>query len=146
MFYKELLVVFPWTTGYKQLSTCENVRKGSFRIGQLMFNTKFQIPGLIVAKQFQADMFTMDGICIELSTKLEDLIAHYRDGLICEHDYAHSVMEVAIQARGFMTHSSCTMRLKHCDETDCPAKKIAGNYVHEETEHKYQEFLNNYSK
>ena len=146
MFFKETLIVFPWTTGYKQLSTCENVRKGTFRIGQLMFNTKFQIPGLIVAKQFQADIFTMDGICVELSTKLDGFTANYRDGLMCGHDFARSVTDVAIQARGFMAHSSCNMRLTHCDKTGCPAKKVAGDHVHEETERKYQEFLDNYDK
>lgn len=141
MYFKELLIVFPWTAGYKQLSTDTNVKNGHFRIGQLLFTTKLRVPGLIIAKKYYADMYTMDGICIELSTKLEDLIAHYRDGLICEHDYARSVMEVAIRARGFMAHSTCTMRLKHCDETGCPAQKVKGDAQHEETEARYQKYL-----
>ena len=146
MFFKETLIMFPWTTGYKQLSTCDNVRKGTFRIGQLMFHTKLRVPGLIIAKQFQTDIFTIDGICLELSGKLNDLIFSYKDGLICGHDFARSVMEVSIQARGFMSHSSCTMRLTHCDKTGCPAKKVAGSPEHEAAEDRFQEFLNHYDK
>ena len=146
MFYKETLIVFPWTTGYKQLSICENVRKGTFRIGQLMFHTKFQIPGLIVAKQFQADIFTIDGICLELKNKIAERTAHYTDGLVCGYEYVREVADLAIQALGYMQNSSCTMRIKHCDDVKCPAKKSFVSAKHDAALAKHDQFLTDYDK
>jgi hypothetical protein len=144
MFVKKTLIVFPWTFGYDKLSICPNVKRGSFRIGQLIFETKFQISGLIIAKQSHCDMYTISGIAKEFVTHTERLIENYKDGLICEHDFIRSVMDDAIQARGYMANSTCNLRLTHCDKTGCPAQKVKGDEKHEATEQKYQQFLDDY--
>lgn len=144
MFFNKTLVIFPWSPGYAPLSACPNVKRGYFRIGQSLFATKFQIPGLIIAKEYHCDMYTISGIAKEFTDRVERLIVNYKDGLICEHDFIRSAMDDAIQARAYMANSTCNMRLTHCDKTGCPALKVKGDDKHEAQEQKYQQFLDDY--
>ena len=112
MFYKNTLVVFPWSPKFKTLSACPNVKQGNFRIGQLLFRTVFQKSWLIVAKSYSIPLFDTEGIISNLNRKIAEADTNYLNGMTCPRDYISVLADIVTQAHEDLALSSCRL---HCD-------------------------------
>ena len=122
MYYKNTLVVFPWSPKFKSLSTCPNVKRGTFRIGQLIFETKFQKSWLIIAKQNFPTLFKVEDVISDMNRKIHAADSMYLEGMVCPRDYINKLAEIITDADTNMTMSSCDQHCEICS-TVCPAKK-----------------------
>ena len=116
MFIKNTLVVFPWSPAFKSLSTCPNVKQGNFRIGQLLFNTKFQKSWIIIAKSYTTPLFDTVGVVSDMNRKIAEADKNYLEGLTCPHDYIVVLADIVTQAHEDLALSSCNLRCEVCPE------------------------------
>ena len=122
MFIKNTLVIFPWTKEFNKLSTCPNVKRGNFRIGQLIFRTTFQKSWLIIAKQDFPALFKADDVVSDMSRKIASADSAYLDGMTCPRDYINQLAEIIVEANNNISMSSCDQHCELCPAV-CTAKK-----------------------
>jgi len=121
MLVKNHLIVFPWSPAFKSLSVCPNVKRGNFRIGQLLFETKFRKSFIIIAKSYSLPIFDTEAIVSNLNRKIAEADKNYLDGLTCPHDYLVQIHDAVLSSYEDLTLSNCRL---HCDicPNVCPSK------------------------
>jgi hypothetical protein len=121
MFIKNYLVVFPWNFGFKQLIACPHVKRGNFRIGQRLFETKFRKSFIIIAKEEKAVMFDVNDVIKNMSRKIAEADTAYLEGMTCPRDYINQLADIVSSAHEDVALSSCAAKCDVCKDV-CDAQ------------------------
>ena len=138
------LIVPCYDACFARLRTDDNVYNGFVRIGQLMLETKINNRFFIVAKitDKPAKVRDINWFAQGLVNDLKERITQYEEGLICAAEFLNEAVDSSDNWHDEAEHSSCRMRITHCDEYCCPAVKAPGS--EKETE-RQEQFIRDYN-